>query len=411
MGSEWRKTTVGEFCPLAYGKSLPKKKRGSGSYRVYGSNGSVGFHNKPLIEGPGIVIGRKGTVGTVHYTTQPFWPIDTTFYVIRAEYRDLRYTYYLLKSLGLCSMNADSAVPGLNRNDVHARKIFVPELGEQQAIAHILGSLDDRIELNRRMNNTLETMARTIFKSWFVDFDPVRAKVEGRPTGLSDEIASLFPDSFDDSELGEIPKGWKTRSLYDSARFVNGAAYRSSHFTNENDALPIIKIAELKNGISGQTKFTKTELDDKYRISNGSLLLSWSGNPDTSIDTFIWCGGPAWLNQHIFRVLPHKKIEKHFIFYLLKSIRSLLAEIARNKQTTGLGHFTGRDMKQILVVQPPEDILAMFNNSVGSIFDRWYENLFESKSLASLRDTLLPKLISGELRVPDADNFVEEAKL
>lgn len=284
-----------------------------------------------------------------------------------------------------------------------------PSYEEQRAISHILGSLDDKIELNRRMNQTLEATARAIFKSWFVDFDPVRAKAEGGDPGLPDDIAALFPDSFEDSELGEIPTGWKSRSLYASAKYINGAAYRNFHFTDEEGALPVIKIAELKNGVTGQTKFTKTELDDKYRIGDGEILLSWSGNPDTSIGAFVWCGGPAWLNQHIFRVLPHQGIEKHFVFYLLKYLRPVFAEIARDKQTTGLGHFTARDMKRLMVVHPPESILTIFNDSVGPMFDRWCGNLFESNTIASLRDALLPKLVSGELRVPDAEKFVEEA--
>jgi type I restriction enzyme, S subunit len=420
MESDWTPTTVGSFCPFTYGKGLPEKKRNTnGNIKVYGSNGPVGVHDQPLVDEPGIVIGRKGTVGAVHFASEPFWPIDTTFYVVSEADHDLKYTYYLLKSIGLENMNADSAVPGLNRDAVHACQILVPSYDEQRAIAHILGSLDDKIGLNRRMNETLEAMARAIFKSWFVDFDPVRAKAEGRDPlsacghvqagGLPNEIAGLFPDSFQDSELGEIPKGWKSRSLYDSAKYINGAAYRNFHFTDEEGALPVVKIAELKNGVTGQTKFTKTEQDDKYRIGDGEILLSWSGNPDTSIDTFVWSGGAAWLNQHIFRVLPHQKIEKHFIFYLLKYLRTVFAEIARDKQTTGLGHFTAQDMKRLMVIHPPEELLAKFNDLVVPIFDRWYGNLFESNSLASLRDTLLPKLISGELRIPDAEKFVEEA--
>lgn len=303
------------------------------------------------------------------------------------------------------------AVAGITGSDLVRLNVPLPPMSDQRSTAHILGSLDDKIELNRRMNQTLEAMARAIFKSWFVDFDPVHAKAEGRSTGLPDDIAALFPDSLEDSELGEIPKGWSLRSLYDSAEYINGAAYRNFHFTDEDGALPIVKIAELKNGITGQTKFTKRELDDKYRIRDGEILLSWSGNPDTSIGTFIWCGGPAWLNQHIFRVLPHLPIEKHFVFFLLKYLRPVFAEIARDKQTTGLGHFTARDMKRLIVVDPPESILTKFNDSVGPMFDRWYGNFFESNTLASLRDTLLPKLISGELRVPDAEKFVEEAGL
>ena len=173
MGGEWVEATVGDFCPFQYGKGLPERNRIPGPYPVFGSNGQVGSHHKPLVDEPGIVIGRKGTVGAVHFSDCPFWPIDTTFYVVSADYRDLRFTYYLLQSLELDRMNADSAVPGLNREAAHARKILVPPLPEQRAIAHILGTLDDKIELNRRMNETLEAMTQAIFKSWFVDFDPV----------------------------------------------------------------------------------------------------------------------------------------------------------------------------------------------------------------------------------------------
>jgi len=324
------------------------------------------------------------------------------------------FVYYLsrlpqFRSFAIARMEGSSGRQRVPASTLKRYSFYCPPYDEQRAISHILGSLDDKIELNRRMNKTLESMARAIFKSWFVDFDPVRAKAEGRDTGLPEEIAELFPDSFEDSELGEIPAGWESRSLYESAKYINGAAYRNSHFTDEEGALPVVKIAELKNGVTGQTKFTKTELDDKYRISDGEILLSWSGNPDTSIGTFVWCGGPAWLNQHIFRVLPYQAIEKHFVFYLLKYLRPVFAEIARDKQTTGLGHFTVRDMKQLIVVHPPKKLLVTFNDFVGPIFDQSYGNLFESNTLASLGYTLLPRLISGELRVPDAEKFVEEA--
>ena len=340
---------------------------------------------------------------------------STGFAVVTAKTADPRFLYYYLTSkpftayLTQIAESHTSAYPAFNSDVIEKAELVLPPDSEQSAISHILGSLDDKIELNRRMNQTLEAKAQAIFRSWFVDFDPVRAKAEGGGPGLSEDIAALFPDSFEESELGEIPTGWKSRSLSASAKYINGAAYRNFHFTDEEGALPVVKIAELKNGVTGQTKFTKTELDDKYRIGDGEILLSWSGNPDTSIGAFVWCGGPAWLNQHIFRVLPHHGIEKHFVFYLLKYLRPVFAEIARDKQTTGLGHFTARDMKRLMVVHPSESILTIFNDSVGPMFDQWYGNLFESNTIASLRDALLPKLISGELRVPHAEKFVEEA--
>jgi len=140
MGTEWIETTVGDFCPFHYGKGLPERNRIPGPYPVFGSNGQVGSHYQPFVNEPGIIIGRKGTVGAVHFSKLPFCPIDTTFYVVSADYRDLRFTYYLLKSLGLDRMNADSAVPGLNREAAHKRKILVPPLSTQRAIAHILGT-------------------------------------------------------------------------------------------------------------------------------------------------------------------------------------------------------------------------------------------------------------------------------
>lgn len=213
MGGEWTETTLGEFAPFSYGKGLKKEIRNeNGDIPVYGSNGIIAYHDDYLIE-DGIIIGRKGSIGNVHYSPGPFWPIDTTFYVESSPKRDTRFVYYLLKSLPLQQMNSDSAVPGLNRDAAHNLRIKVPPLEEQKRIAHILGTLDDKIELNQRMNQTLESMARALFKAWFVDFEPVKAKMNGEPYPLPDEIMSLFPDELVDSELGPIPKGWRVGKL------------------------------------------------------------------------------------------------------------------------------------------------------------------------------------------------------
>jgi type I restriction enzyme S subunit len=294
--------------------------------------------------------------------------------------------------------------------EAKAFHLLLPPPGEQRAIVRILGALDDKIELNRRMNETLEELARSIFKSWFVDFDPVRAKAEGRqPVGMDAETAAMFPDQLDQSKLGDAPRGWSVRSLYDSATYINGAAYRDFHFCDPADGLPIIKIAELKSGVTEQTRFTNTVLHERYRLDSGDILFSWSGNPDTSIDTFVWTHGPAWLNQHIFKVVPHVPEERVFIFRLLRHLRPVFAEIARDKQTTGLGHVTAADMKRLWVVSPSRDILVAANRVLGPLYDRWFASTNESQSIAELRDLLLPKLISGELRIKDAEKLAEAA--
>lgn len=415
MANEWEASTVGDFCPFIYGKALPERSRMPGVFPVISSAGISGSHNEPLVTTGGIVIGRKGTVGSVTLSKSAFWPIDTAFYIADEPQRDLRFTYYLLKTLGLDRMNSDSAVPGLNRDNAHARTIFVPGLQEQRSIAHILGTLDDKIELNRKQNETLEAMARALFKAWFVDFEPVRAKMEGRwqrgqsLPGLPAHLYDLFPDRLVESELGEIPEGWKALPVYDLAKYVNGAAFKAFQPNDERCGLPIIKIAELKAGVTTQTKFSNVAMPEKYRIRTGDILFSWSGNPDTSIDTFIWAHDEAWLNQHIFRVDVPGQGERAFVIATLKYLRPVFAELARNKQTTGLGHVTVADMQRLLVVKPDENSLAAWDRVAAPIFASVFSNEADSISVCRLRDTLLPKLISGELRVPDAERIVGAA--
>jgi type I restriction enzyme S subunit len=200
--------------------------------------------------------------------------------------------------------------------------------------------------------------------------------------------------------LGEIPSGWGARSLYETAEFINGAAFKSEDFCDPDQGLPIVKIAELKDGISAQTKFSERVLDPKQLIDTGELLYSWSGSPDTSLDAFLWTKGRGLLNQHIFKVVTPTIAEKRFVYYLLKFLKPTLVEIARNKQTTGLGHVTIAAMKRLYVCSPPLKVLAAFDNQVAPLFDRAFKNTIQIQTAAAIRDTLLPKILSGELRVP-----------
>ncbi len=186
-------STLIQFAPLSYGKALKKSDRNScGGVPVYGSNGIIGYHDKALTKGRTIVVGRKGSVGSISYSPVPCWPIDTTFFHEESDPEIARFKYFSLSKLGLDQMNSDRAVPGLNRNNAHSLQIRVPPIEEQRRISGTLGALDDKIELNRRMSKTLEDLAHALLKSWFIDFDPVRAKSEGRPTGLPPDQDALF---------------------------------------------------------------------------------------------------------------------------------------------------------------------------------------------------------------------------
>ena len=215
------------------GFDLPKTERKPGNHLVIASTGPVGAHNEAAVRGPGVVIGRSGSLGGGQFIKQDFWPLNTTLWVKDFKGNDPRFCYFLLKSLDLEQFNVGSGVPTLNRNHVHPLPVFLPPLPEQRTIAHILGTLDDKIELNRRMNETLEAMARALFKSWFVDFDPVRAKMEGRDTGLPKEIADLFPDRLVESELGEIPEGWEVKPLEKIAQLEKATVKPENHTTEE----------------------------------------------------------------------------------------------------------------------------------------------------------------------------------
>ena len=319
-----------------------------------------------------------------------------------------RYVYWYLQDLYAKGDMAEHQVQhtGLSRFQytrfAETLQVSLPCLSQQRAIAHILGTLDDKIELNRRMSETLEAMARALFKSWFVDFDPVRAKAEGRDTGLPDGIADLFPDRFVGSEIGEIPEGWEARSLEEIARFLNGLALQKYPPTN-GCSLPVIKIAQLRAGNTHGADRASADLEPDYVVEDGDILFSWSG----SLECVLWAGGPGALNQHLFKVtssaypqwLCYLGIDQH-----LDDFR----HIAAGKATT-MGHIQRHHLSDAKLAVPPSELLDTINRHLTPIVTNIWKRKAQSRTLAALRDALLPRLISGELRLKDAERFLEGA--
>jgi len=434
MVSDWPQTPLCDLTesntPVTYGVVKPGKEDPEGVLFIRGGDIADGRiltqqlrtiskdvshqYRRTLLRGGELVMSLVGNPGQVAIVPASLEGSNiarqAALIRLRAEV-DARFVMYFLNSrvgqeeLGAHSRGSVQQV--INLRDLKTVRIPTPPLPQQRAIAFILGALDDKIELNRQMNETLETMARSLFKSWFVDFDPLRAKAEGRSLNLPETVSELFPITFEDFGSGIIPKGWEAIPAYDIATFVNGAAYANFEPNTDRIGLPIIKIAELKAGVTAQTGFSTVEMPEKYRMDTGDILFSWSGNPDTSIDTFVWAHGPAWLNQHIFKVVPPKAELRAFILMTLRYLRPVFAEIARNKQTTGLGHVTVADLKRLMIVRPPTAILLAWNKFVEPLIERSFGIQLENNTLAALRDTLLPKLISGELRVQAAEKIVE----
>jgi type I restriction enzyme, S subunit len=371
-----------------------------------------------FIQAGDVLLSHNATVGRVavvpEFNGQALIGTSLTYFRLDKSRLLPRYLACFFESRDF--QNQLASVMGLStRNQVpitaqRLLKIEVPTLTVQRQISDFVGAIDDRITLLRETNATLEAIAQALFKSWFVDFDPVRAKQEGRaPEGMDDATAALFPDGFEESKLGAVPRGWSTRPIYELATYINGAAYKAFEPNSVRQGLPIIKIAELKAGVTSQTAYSNVAMPEKYLIYTGEILFSWSGNPDTSIDTFVWHQGQAWLNQHIFRVIPFSASERPFVLQTLRYLRPVFAELARNKQTTGLGHVTVADMKRLHVVQPDGELLNLFARVVAPIHERIFENEQQVQTLVTLRDTLLPRLISGRLRLPEAEAAVAAA--
>lgn len=279
----------------------------------------------------------------------------------------------------------------------------IPDLSlpEQRAIAATLGALDDKIELNRRMNATLESMARALFRDWFVDFGPTRARMEGRAPYLSPDLWSLFPDRLDDEGK---PEGWEEKPLDEVANFLNGLALQKFPGENEADSLPVIKIAELRNGITANSNRASRKVPPQYVVLDGDFLFSWSG----SLLAKFWTGGEGALNQHLFKVTS----DRYPAWFFSEWVQHYLEEfqtIAASKATT-MGHIQRGHLKAAKTICPPDHVIERMGEMMAPLLDRIIHNELESRTLAKTRDLLLPRLMSGELRVPDAERMVEAAQ-
>ena len=300
-----------------------------------------------------------------------------------------RFVQYLLRTHEYRSWVVGSATGTTVKHTSPGRiESFVtrtPPFEEQCAIARILGALDDKINLNRHMNQTLEAMACCLFRSWFVDFDGVP------------------PEDMQESELGLIPNGWRATPLDSIANYLNGLALQKFPPDSETEFLPVIKIAQLRAGNTKSADKASIRLKREYIVEDGDVLFSWSG----SLEVEVWTGGRGALNQHLFKVTSDL-VPKWFYYFATRQHLPDFRIIAAVKATT-MGHIQRKHLTDAKIAVPPPDLMDKFDSTIAPLFEQIINNALQAKTFAQLRDTLLPKLISGELRIRDAERFLGEA--
>lgn len=386
-----------DLVEIKYGKNQKNVKNSNGVYPILGTGGVMDYADNFLYDKPSVLIGRKGSIGKVKYIEKPFWTIDTLFYTVVKENLVLpKYLYYKLSQIDFNYYNEGTTIPSLRTETLYKISIDIPNIKTQKNVVKVLSNIDWKIELNQKIIANLEELSQTLFKRWFVDFE------------FPGENGNPYKSSggeMVDSELGEIPKGWNVKNLDDIANYVNGLAMQKFKPTDNQNSLPVVKIKELKNGSTDENSNRCTsEIPDKALINDGDIIFSWSA----TLLVKMWCGGKAGLNQHLFKV-SSDKYPKWFYYYWTKRYIDYFIGIANDKATT-MGHINRKHLSHAKILIPNDSTLEKFSRTFDNLLEKELSVSKESKRLIELRDTLLPKLMSGEIEIPD-DIEVNEDEL
>lgn len=359
----WRNGELGNFITLKRGFDLPQQKREDGQVPIFSSSGITGTHSTAMVNAPGVITGRYGTIGEVFYAAEDFWPLNTTLFVEDFHGNDAEFIYYFLKTLEWSKFTSASAVPGINRNTVHKETVSLPDLETQRRIASTLSMLDEKIKTNTEINDNLYAQAKAIFDNHFINIDA-------------------------------IPAGWRKGNLLDIANYLNGLAMQKFRPQGNEIGLPVLKIKELRQGsCDDSSELCSLSIKPEYIIHDGDVIFSWSG----SLLVDIWCGGICGLNQHLFKVTSDIYDKWFYYLWTAHHLARFIA-IAADKATT-MGHIKREELAKAEVLIPCEKDYTSLNSIMQPIFELIISNRIESRKLAALRDELLPKLMSGEVDV------------
>lgn len=406
-GKDWPLVPLGELTENLDGRRAPVRgiDRKPGPYPYYGASGIVDHVDGYLFDGEYLLIGEDGENLRTRRTplafmaTGKFW-VNNHAHIVRGNQRaDTRFLSYVLSQTDISGYLTGSTMPKLTQGNLNRIPVIAPPLAEQKSIAAVLGALDDKIELNRRMNATLEAMARALFQSWFVDFEPVRAKLDGRkPVGLDDATAALFPDAFQESTAGHIPHGWTVQPVGEVVDCVGGGTPSTAerkywdggthHWTTPKDfsslQAPVLLDTDRKLTDAGIAKISSGLLPA------GTLLLS-SRAP---VGYLAIAAMPVAINQGFIALKCNERASN---FFMLNWCQANMSEIESRATGTTFAEISKQNFRPIPVVLPPKVLMARFTELVSPFYARIAANLRQSNTIAAIRDGLLPKLLSGQI--------------
>lgn len=355
MKNNWKTYNLSEILEIKYGKD--HKKLEEGNIPVYGTGGIMRYANKFLYDKESILIPRKGSLNNIYYINEPFWTVDTLFWSkVNYELAFPRFVFYKLKVLDFANMDVGSAIPSLTTNLLNNLEIYLPPLPEQQAIASILSTIDEQIENNLAMNKTLEEIAMALYKHWFVDFGPFQ---EG---------------NFVESELGEIPEGWEVSDLENHLEIK----YGKDHKKLEEGNIPVY-------GTGGIMRYVNKSLYEK-----DSILIPRKG----SLGNVYYISEPFWTVDTLFYSIIKNSVYSKFLYYKVKNM-----DLASMDVGSAIPSLTTALLKKLRIIVPPKNEVVKFETQITEYFNIINHNLKENQTLIEQRDALLPKLVSGEVRV------------
>lgn len=434
MSADYFETTIGAQLTLQRGFDITRKQQKPGQVPVVSSGGVSSFHNEAKVTAPGVVLGRKGSLGTTFLLREDFWPHDTTLWVKDFKDNNPVFVYYFFLNMSsvLKKMDVGAANPALNRNHVHPIEVRWPVRHVQDQIAETLATLDNKVTNNHQINETLEQMAQAIFKSWFIDFEPVKAKIAELEAGGSEEVAlraamqaisgkdekqltrlqteqprqyaelrttaELFPLAMQDSELGAIPEGWAVSTIGAEVEVKGGGTPPTKnneywdkgniHWSSPKD----LSNSQSKVMISTERKITNAGL---AKISSGLLpvdtVLMSSRAP---VGYLAMAKIPVAINQGYIAMICKNRFSPE---YVIQWADSVMDDIKQRASGTTFAEISKKSFRDIPVTVPSVELISRYSEIVRAQYSTIELNLRNSNDLSEIRDSLLPKLLSGEL--------------